>query len=89
MKTLLTIVLAVVLVAGGTLLLAHHDTVAQATAKNEKYAPVTASFSRLRGDGTHWVSVYWRLHYASKTPPTVHPVAFWSLHPFRHVTFAR
>ncbi len=89
MKILLTLLLVVLIAVGGTLLLAHHDTVARAAIANEKYAPVTASFSRFRGDSAHLVSIYWRLHYASKTPATVHQVAYWSLRPFRHVTLAR
>jgi outer membrane lipoprotein-sorting protein len=85
MKLLLTLVVAAVLAIGGLVALAHHDTVARLDTSYRKYEPVSASFSRFRGDKKHLVSVYWRLHFAKKPP--VHDVfAFWSLRPFRHVT---
>jgi len=86
MKFLLTLLLIVVLVFGGMVLLAHHDTTARADVEFRKQAPVTASFSRLRGDKEHLLSVYWRLHFAEKSSNKKQTVAYWSLRPFRHVT---
>ena len=86
MKFLLTLFLLVLLVFGGMVLLAHHDTTARANVDFKKLAPVTASFSRVRGDKEHLLSVYWRLHFAEKRPDKHQTVAFWSLRPFRHVT---
>ena len=87
MKLILTFFLVLLLCAGGLALLAHHDTVRRADVNFRKFAPVTASFSRCRGDREHLVSIYWRLHFAGKKPPLREAVATWSLRPFRHVAF--
>ena len=85
MKSLLSLLVIAVLAIGGMVILAHHDTVARLDSSYRKYEPVSASFSRFRGDKNHLVSIYWRLHFAKKPP--VHEIfAFWSLRPFRHVT---
>lgn len=86
MKLILTLLILLSIAFGGMLVLAHHDTTARADAAYRKLAPVTASFSRLRGDKEHLVSVYWRLHFTGKTQRMPENVAYWSLRPFRHVT---
>ncbi len=86
MKLILSLFLLLALAFGGLLLLAHHDTTARADVAYAKRAPVAASFSRVRGDKEHLVSVYWRLRFAGKSQPSTAVVAFWSLRPFRHVT---
>lgn len=86
MKLILTLLIAVTIATGGMLVLAHHDTVERADAVYRKLAPVSASFSRFRGDKQHLVSIYWRLHFTGKRPKMPENYAFWSLRPFRHVT---
>ena len=86
MKLILTLFIVLLIAFGGMLLLAHQDTIARANAAYKKLAPVTASFSRVRGDKEHLVSIYWRLHFTGKTQPMPENVAFWSLRPFRYVT---
>jgi hypothetical protein len=86
MKLILALFILLLIAFGGMLLLAHHDTTERADAAYKKLAPVTASFSRFRGDKDHLVSVYWRLHFTGKTQWMPESVAFWSLRPFRHVT---
>ena len=86
MKLILTLLILLLIAFGGMLLLAHHDTTERADLAYRKLAPVTASFSRFRGDKEHLLSVYWRLHFTGKTRPMPEDVAFWSLRPFRHVT---
>ena len=86
MKLILTLFVLLLIAFGGMLLLAHHDTTERANIAYRKLAPVTASFSRVRGDREHLVSVYWRLHFTGKTQRMPENVAFWSLRPFRHVT---
>lgn len=85
MKLIFSLLVLVLIAFGGMLLLAHHDTAERANAAYKKLAPVTATFSRLRGDKEHLISVYWRLHFTGKTQ-RMENVAFWSLRPFRHVT---
>ena len=86
MKFILTLCLLFLIALGGMVLLAHHDTAAHVDAAFKKFAPVTVSFSRLRGDTKHLVSVYWHLKFPGKKPPVREAVAYWSLRPFRHVT---
>ncbi len=86
MKIILTLLVALLIVVGGMVVLSHHDTTARADRAYQKLAPVTASFSRFRGDKVHLVSIYWRLHFTGKTRPMPVNVAFWSIRPFRHVT---
>ena len=86
MKLILTLCLLLLIALGGMVLLAHHDTTEHVDAAFKKFAPVTASFSRLRGDTQHLVSVYWRLKFPGKKQPVREAVAYWSLRPFRHVT---
>ncbi|HEX5177479.1 MAG TPA: hypothetical protein VFV83_10640 [Chthoniobacteraceae bacterium] len=86
MKFILTLIVLVLIALGGMVLLAHHDTAVRANAAYKKLGPVTASFSRFRGDKAHLVSVYWRLHFSRKIDRMPENVAFWSLRPFRHVT---
>ena len=86
MKLILTLFVLLLIAFGGMLLLAHHDTTERANIADRKLAPVTASFSRVRGDKEHLVLVYWRLHFTGKTQRMPENVAFWSLRPFRHVT---
>lgn len=86
MKLILTFFVLILFTFGGMLLLAHHDTTERASAAYKKLAPITASFSRFRGDKEHLVSVYWRLHFTGKAQRMPENVAFWSLRPFRHVT---
>ena len=86
MKLILTFVVILAVAFGGMVVLAHHDTVERVDVAFSKYTPVTCSFSRFRGDSHHWISVYYRLHFAGKKPPVREAVAFWSLRPFRHVT---
>ena len=86
MKLILTLFFLLLIAFGGMLLLAHHDTTERADVAYKKLAPVTATFSRFRGDKEHLVLVYWRLHFAGKTQRMPEIVAFWSLRPFRHVT---
>ena len=85
MKLIFTLFVLLLIVFGGMLLLAHHDTTERADAAYKKLAPVTASFSRIRGDKEHLVSVYWRLHFTGKTERMPGAVAYWSLRPFREV----
>jgi hypothetical protein len=87
MKLIFALLVLVAVLFGGSVALAHHDTVEHATLAFKKYTPVTASFSRLRGDRAHLLSVYYRLNFPAKKPPLREAVAFWSLRPFRHVTF--
>ena len=89
MKLILTLLILVVIAFGGMLLLAHHDVTERANTAYKKLAPVTATFSRLRGDKEHLVSVYWRLHFTGKVQPMPENVAYWSLRPFRHVTLVK
>ncbi len=86
MKLILTLFVLILFAFGGMLLLAHHDTTERANLAYRKLAPVTATFSRFRGDKEHLLSVYWRLHFTGKTQRMPENVAFWSLRPFRHVT---
>jgi len=86
MKFILTLFVLILIAFGGMVLLAHHDTAERANAAYKKLAPVTASFSRVRGDKVHLVSVYWRLHFTGRSERMPETVAFWSLRPFRHVT---
>ena len=86
MKLILTLFVLLLIAFGGMLLLAHHDTTERANLAYRKLAPVTATFSRFRGDKEHLLSVYWRLHFTGKTQRMPENVAFWSLRPFRHVT---
>jgi hypothetical protein len=58
MKFILTLFVLILIAFGGMVLLAHHDTAERANAAYKKLAPVTASFSRLRGDKVHLVSGY-------------------------------
>ena len=85
MKLIFTLLVLLLIAFGGMLLLAHHDTTERANVAYKKLAPVTASFSRFRGDKEHLISIYWRLHFTGKTRPMPQDVAFWSLRPFRHV----
>ncbi len=87
MKFILTFFILIALAFGGMIALAHHDTTERAALAYKQYAPVTASFSRLRGDRHHVLSVYYRLHFQGKKPPLREAVAAWSLRPFRLVTF--
>jgi hypothetical protein len=86
MKFILTLCLVLLSAFAGMLLLAHHDTTDRVDVAFSKFEPVTVSFSRLRGDAHHFVSIYWRLKFAGKKPPLREAVAYWSLRPFRHVT---
>ena len=86
MKSLLTLLILILIAFGGMLLLAHHDTTEQASLTYRKLAPVSATFSRVRGDKEHFVSVYWRLHFTGKTQPKAAAIGYWSLRPFRKVT---
>ena len=85
MKLIFTLLVLLLIAFGGMLLLAHHDTTERANVAYKKLAPVTASFSRFRGDKEHLISIYWRLHFTGKTRPMPQDIAFWSLRPFRHV----
>lgn len=87
MKLILIPLVLVAVACGSMVALAHHDTVKHADLAFKKFTPVTASFSRFRGDKQHLLSVYYRLHFPAKKPPLREAVAFWSLRPFRHVTF--
>ena len=87
MKALLALVVLLALACGGMIALAHHDVAAQSDSHFRQYRPVTTSFSRFRGDSKHLVSIYYRLHFPGKKPQLREAVAFWSLRPFRHVTF--
>ncbi|MEO8439218.1 MAG: hypothetical protein ABI540_03240 [Spartobacteria bacterium] len=86
MKLLILFCGLLLLTAGGMLVLSHHDTTARADSAFRKFAPITATFSRFRGDKEHLLSVYWRLHVAGKKQLPRTEVAYWSLRPFRHVT---
>jgi hypothetical protein len=86
MKLIFTLFVVLGIAFGGMLLLAHHDTTERADLAYQKLAPVTATFSRLRGDKEHLVSIYWRLHFTGRTQRMPENVAVWSLRPFRHVT---
>ncbi len=86
MKLILTLLIILAVACGGMIALAHHDTRQHVDVAYSEYAPVTLSFSRFRGDSHHWLSIYYRLHFAGKKPPVREVVAFWSLRPFRHVT---
>jgi len=85
-KFILTLCLVVFGALAGIFLLARHDTTERVDAAFHKYEPVNVSFSRLRGDAHHFVSVYWRIKFAGKKPPLRDAFAYWSLRPFRHVT---
>ncbi|MGI8890925.1 MAG: hypothetical protein ACR2G0_09125 [Chthoniobacterales bacterium] len=85
MKSILAFLLLLAIALGGMVVLAHHDTVAKLNTSYSKFAPVSASFSRFRGDKEHLASIYWRLHFAKK-PRARDIFAYWSLRPFRHVT---
>ncbi len=87
MKTLFAVVVFLALACGGMIALARHDIAAQSDSHFRQYRPVTASFSRFRGDSQHLISIYYRLHFPDKKPPLREAVAFWSLKPFRHVSF--
>jgi hypothetical protein len=86
MKLLLAVIVLFAVVGGGMVALSHHDVVNRCDRAFKQYEPVTASFSRFRGDRQHIVSIYYRLHFPAKKPNLREAVAFWSLHPFRHVT---
>jgi len=86
MKLILTFFVLILIALGGMVLLAHHDVADRANVAYKKLAPVSATFSRLRGDKAHLVSVYWRLRFSRKTERMPENIAFWSLRPFRHVT---
>lgn len=86
MKLILAFLTLLLIACGGMILLAHHDTTKRANAAYKNLAPVTATFSRFRGDKEHLVSIYWRLHFTGKMQRMPENVAFWSLRPFRHVT---
>lgn len=86
MKLILTLFVLILIALGGMVLVAHHDTAERANVAYKKLAPVTATFSRFRGDKEHLLSVYWRLHFSRKTERMPENTAFWSLRPFRHVT---
>lgn len=87
MKLILTFFILIALAFGGMVALAHHDTTARVALAYKQYMPVTATFSRLRGDRQHVLSIYYRLHFQGKKPPLREAVAAWSLRPFRLVTF--
>ena len=53
MKFILTFFILIALAFGGMIALAHHDTTERAALAYKQYVPVTASFSRLRGDRHH------------------------------------
>ncbi len=89
MKLILTLFFVVLIAVGGMLLLAHHDTAERANLVYNKLAPVTATFSRFRGDKDHLISVYWRLHFSRKMARMPENVGFWSLRPFRQVTLVK
>jgi hypothetical protein len=88
MRAKFILILCLVLFGGlaALFLLARHDTSQRVEGKFHTYEPVTVSFSRLRGDAHHFVSVYWRIKFAGKKPPLHDAFACWSLRPFRHVT---
>ena len=86
MKTLLALILVLVLVVGGMVFLSRADTLKRANAGYKKLAPVTVSFSRIRGEKEHLLAVYWRLHFTGKQPRMPEDTAYWTLRPFRHVT---
>jgi len=86
MKLILTLFVLLLIVFSGMVVLVHHDTAERANVAYKKLAPVTATFSRFRGNKDHLLSVYWRLHFSRKTERMPENTAFWSLRPFRHVT---
>ncbi len=86
MKLLFALLILVLVGFGGMVVLAHHDTSARANTAYKKLAPITVSFSRLRTDKEHLVSVYWRLRFTGKMQKMPENVAYWTLRPFRHVT---
>ncbi len=86
MKALLTLLLVLLLLGGGMVFLSRQDTVQRANAGYKKLAPVTVSFSRVRGGKDHLLAIYWRLHFTGKQAKMPEPVAYWTLLPFRHVT---
>jgi len=86
MKLILTLFVVLLIAFGGIVLLAHHDTAERANVAYKKLAPVTATFSRFRGNKGHLLSIYWRLHFSRKTERMPENAALWSLRPFRHVT---
>ena len=86
MKLLLAIVVLIAIAGGGMAALAHHDVVSRCNREFKHFQPVTASFSRFRGDRHHIISVYYRLRFPAKKPHLREVFAFWSLHPFRQVT---
>ncbi len=89
MKLLFALLVLVLVVFGGMVVLARHDTDTQANDVYKKLAPVTLSFSRFRGDKDHLVSVYWHLHFTGKMAKMPENVAYWTLRPFRHVTLVK
>jgi hypothetical protein len=89
MKTILTLLILILLAFAGMVVLAHHDTTVRADQAYAKLAPVTASFSRVRGDKEHLLSIYWHLHFQGAKHALPAAVGYWSLRPFRHVTFVR
>jgi hypothetical protein len=86
MKSILTFLALLALALGGMVALSHHDVIQRSDLAYKKYLPVSASFSRFRGDSHHLLSIYYRLHFAGKKPPVREAVAYWSVRPFRHVT---
>ena len=86
MKLILTLIILALVVFGGMVLLAHHDTISHANVTYKKFAPVTATFSRVRGDKEHLLSIYWRLQPSGKEKRLPVTIGAWSLKPFRHVT---
>jgi len=66
MKLILTLFVLILIALGGMVLLAHHDVTDRANVAYKKLAPVSATFSRFRGDKAHLVSVYWRLRFIVK-----------------------
>ena len=85
MKLILTLLILILAACGGMILLAHHDTVAHAEITHKRFTPVTATFSRIRGDKEHLVSIYWRLQASNKDKRLPVAIGVWSLKPFRHV----
>ena len=67
MKLILTLFVLLLIVFSGMVVLVHHDTAERANVAYKKLAPVTATFSRFRGNKDHLLSVYWRLHFSRKT----------------------
>ncbi len=86
MKLLLSLLALVLLVVGGMVVLAHHDTEKRVDIAYKDLTPISTTFSRFRGNKEHLLSIYWRLHFTGKRPKMPENYAFWSLRPFRHVT---